>query len=97
MGLNIGLVAATVFLVWTSQSIPVSLAISCGAVGGVTIYSRIKVWRSGKARRLYELVQDNEDAMKKMKTFDVLFWGTGMFNLVVCLSYVFNRFLHPSS
>ncbi len=44
----------------------------------------------------YDLVRDNEEATKKMKTFDAMFWATGGFNLVVCLSYVFNRFLHPS-
>jgi hypothetical protein len=96
MGLNIGLVVSTVFSVWTSQSVPGLLAISCGAVGGVTLYARVKAWRTGKARRFYDLVRDDEEATKKMKTFDVLFWATGVFNLVVCLSYVFNRFLQPS-
>ena len=96
MGLNIGLVVSTVFSVWTSQSIPGILAVSCGAVGGVTIYSRIRIWRTGKVKLLYDLVRDNEVAAKKMKTFDALFWAAGVFNLVVCLSYVFNRFLQPS-
>jgi hypothetical protein len=96
MGLNIGLVASTVFSVWTSHSIPGILAISCGAIGGVTIYSRIKVWKTGKAKLFYDLVRDNQEAAKKMRTFDAMFWATGVFNLVVCLSYVFNRFLHPS-
>lgn len=93
MGLNIGLVASTVFFIWTSQSVPGLLAISCGAVGGVTLYARVKAWRTGKARRFYDLVRDNEEAIKKIKTFDAMFWSTGVFNLVVCLSYVFNGYL----
>jgi hypothetical protein len=96
MGLNIGLVVSTVFSVWTSQSVSGLLAISCGAVGGVTLYARVKVWRTGKAKRFYDLVRDDEEVTKKVRTFDVLFWATGVFNLVVCLSYVFNRFLQPS-
>ena len=93
MGLNIGLVLSTVFSVWTSQSVPGILAVSCGAIGGVTLYARVKVWRTDKARRFYDLVRDNEEAAKKMKTFDAMFWATGAFNLVVCLSYVFNGYL----
>ena len=93
MGLNIGLVAATIFSVLTSHAIPLALAVSCGAIGGVTVYSRIKIWRNGKVRLLYHLVRDNEEAAKKMKTFDVLFWATGVFNLVVCLSYVLKGYL----
>ena len=88
MGLNIGLVAATLFSYWTSQTVPDILAISCGAIGGVTVYSRVKIWKTGKAKLFYDLVQDNEEAAKKMKTFDAMFWSIGVFNLVVCLSYV---------
>lgn len=93
MGLNIGLIASTVFFVWTSQSFPGMLAISCGAVGGVTIYSRVRAWRTGKTKFFYDLVQDNEEATKKMKTFDAMFWAAGAFNLVACLSYVLKGYL----
>jgi hypothetical protein len=88
MGLNIGLVVSTVFSVWTSQSVPGMLAISCGAVGGVTIYSRVKAWKSGKVRLFYDLVRDDEKTAKKLKVFDSLFWATGVSNLLVCLWYV---------
>jgi hypothetical protein len=93
MGLNIGLVAATVFSVLTAQSIPLILAISCGAIGGVTVYSRIKIWKTGKTKLLYDLVRDNEEAAKKMRTFDALFWATGVFNLIVCLAYALKNYL----
>ena len=89
MGLNIGLVASTVFSVWSSHSVPVMLAVSCGAVGGVTIYSRVRTWRTGEAKRFYDLIQDNEEATKKMRTIDAMFWATGAFNSVVCLWSVF--------
>ena len=89
MGLNIGLVVSTVFLVWTSQFVPGILAVSCGAVGGVTLYARVKAWRTGKVKLLYGLVRDNEEAAKKMKAFDAMFWATGAFNSVVCLWFVF--------
>jgi hypothetical protein len=81
-------VAATLFSYWTSQTVPDILAISCGAIGGVTVYSRVKIWKTGKAKLFYELVRDNDTAAKKMKTFDAMFWSIGVFNLVVCLSYV---------
>ncbi len=93
MGLNIGLVAATIFSVLTNHSIPVALAVSCGAIGGVTVYSRIKIWKTGKVRRLYDLVRDYEEAAKKMRTFDAMFWATGVFNLLVCLAYVLKGYL----
>ncbi len=93
MGLNIGLVAATVFSVLTAQSIPLILAISCGAIGGVTVYSRIKIWKTGKTKLFYDLVRDNEEAAKKMRTFDALFWATGVFNLIVCLAYALKAYL----
>jgi hypothetical protein len=88
MGLNIGLVAATIFSVLTSHSIPFALAVSCGAIGGVTVYSRIRIGKTGKVRLLYDQVRDNEEAAKKVRTFDALFWATGVLNLVVCLLYV---------
>ncbi|RPH89028.1 MAG: hypothetical protein EHM75_02995 [Desulfobacteraceae bacterium] len=93
MGLNIGLVAATVFSVLTAQSVPLILAISCGAIGGVTVYSRIKIWKTGKTKLLYDLVRDNEEAAKKMRAFDALFWATGVFNLIVCLAYALKSYL----
>ncbi len=89
MGLNIGLVASIVFSFWISQSIPGILAVSCGAIGGVTLYARVKAWRTGKAKLFYDLVQDNEEAMKKMRAFDAMFWVTGAFNSIVCLWSVF--------
>jgi hypothetical protein len=93
MGLNIGLVVSTVFLFWTSQSVPGILAVSCGAVGGVTLFARVKAWRTGKTRRFYDLVRDDEKATKKMRTFDAMFWATGVFNLGVCLSYGIKGYL----
>jgi hypothetical protein len=93
MGLNIGLVAATIFSVLTSQSIPFVLAVSCGAIGGVTVYSRIRIWRAGKVKLFYDLVRDNEAAAKKMRTFDAGFWAIGVFNLVVCLSSALKGYL----
>lgn len=93
MGLNIGLVASTIFSVWSSQSVPGILAVFCGAIGGVTVYSRAKIWKTGKAKLFYHLVRENEIAAKKMRTFDVLFWGAGLFNLAVCLWYVFKGVL----
>jgi hypothetical protein len=93
MGLNIGLVASTIFFVWAGQSVPGILAVSCGAIGGVTVYSRVKIGKTGKAEQFYALVRDNEAAAKKVRTFDVLFWATGVFNLVVCLLYVFKGYL----
>ena len=89
MGLNIGLVVSTVFLAWSSQSVPGILAISCGAVGGVTLYSRVRAWKTGKVKHFYDLVRDNDEATKKMRIFDAMFWATGAFNSVVCLWFAF--------
>ena len=93
MGLNIGLVVSTVFSVWSSQSVPGILAVSCGAVGGVTLFARVKAWRTGKTRLLYDLVRDDEEATKKMRIFDVHVLGhrgvqSGRLSLV-CVQSVF--------
>ena len=55
----------------------------------MTLYARVRAWRTGKVKRFYDLVQDNDNAMKKMRIFDAMFWATGAFNSVVCLWFVF--------
>lgn len=88
MGLNIGLVASTIVSLWIYHSVPGILAISCGAIGGVTLFSRVKIWRTGVINQFYDLVRDNEEALKKMRTMDSLFWGTSVFNSGVFLCYL---------
>ena len=75
MGLNIGLVLSAIVSFWIRHSVPGILAIACGAVGGVTLYSRVKFWKTGMARQLYDLVGDNEKEMKKMRNFDYYVLG----------------------
>jgi hypothetical protein len=90
MGLNIGLVASTIVSLWISYSVPGILAVSCGTVGGVTIFSRVKAWKTGTVKHLYDLVRDNEEATKKMKKFDTMFWATSAFNMGVFLWHLAN-------
>lgn len=85
MGLNIGLVLSAIVSFGMRHSVPGVLAIACGTVGGVTLYSRVKLWKTGMAGQLYDLVGDNEKEMKKMRNFDYMFWGTGAFNTIVFL------------
>ena len=73
MGLNIGLVLSAIVSFWTRHSVPAILAISCGVVGSVTLYSRVKLWKTGMARQLYDLVGDDEKEMKKIRNFDYMF------------------------
>jgi hypothetical protein len=93
MGLNIGLVASTIFFLWAIHSVPGILALSCGAIGGVTVYSRVKIWKSGVLRALYAVVENNEDAVKKLRAFDSLFWIVGISNSGVCLWYGINGYV----
>ncbi len=88
MGLNIGLVASSIVSLWISHSVPGILAISCGTVGGVTLYSRVKVWKTGRAKYFYDLVQDNEKEIKKLRNIDSMFWAASVFNSGVFLWYV---------
>ncbi len=88
MGLNIGLIASAIVSFWITHSVPGILAISCGTIGGVTLYSRIKIWRTGTLRQLYDLVQYNEKAMKKLRNMDTMFWATAVFNSGVFLWYM---------
>lgn len=88
VGLNIGLVLSSLVSFWIRQSVPGILAITCGTVGGVTLYSRVRLWKSGTAGHLYDLVGDNEKAAKNMRNFDYLFCGTGAFNTIVFLWYL---------
>jgi hypothetical protein len=88
MGLNIGLVASSIVSFWIRHSVPGVLAIACGAVGGVTIYSRFKLWKTGTTKHFYELVKDDEEATKKMKYFDTMFWATAAFNSIIFLWYL---------
>jgi hypothetical protein len=88
LGLNIGLVASSMVSFWLYYSITGILAISCGIVGLVTIYSRYKIWKTGTVAQLYNLAQENEDLLKKMKMIDWMFWGTSGFNSVVFLGYL---------
>ena len=88
MGLNIGLVASSIVSLWIGHSIPGILAISCGSIGGVTLYSRVKIWKTGTAKQFYALARDNEEAMKKMIRIDSLFWATSVFNSGVFLWFV---------
>ena len=88
MGLNIGLVASSMVSLWISHSVPGILAIACGTVGGVTLYSRVKIWKTGRGKYFYDLVQDNEKAMKKLRNIDSMFWALSVFNSGVFLWYV---------
>jgi hypothetical protein len=88
MGLNIGLVLSSIVSFWTRHSIPQILAIACGVIGGVTIYSRVKTWKTGTAKHFYDLVRDNEEATKKMRNFDYTFSALGAFNLIIFLWYL---------
>ena len=92
IGLNIGLVASSLVSLWISQGIPPSLAIACEAVGGVTIYSRFKTWKTGTLKYYFDLVRDNEKAAKQLKVFDSMFWATSVFNSMIFL-YVFSRYV----
>lgn len=87
IGFNIGLVASSIVSLWIGHSIPGILAISCGSIGGVTLYSRVKIWKTGTAKQFYALARDNEEAMKKMIRIDSLFWATSVFNSGVFLWY----------
>ena len=85
MGLNIGLVLSSIVSFGIRHSIPQLLAITCGAIGGVTLYSRIKTWKTGTAKYFYNLVRDNEEATKKMRNFDYAFSALGVFNVLIFL------------
>jgi hypothetical protein len=88
LGLNIGLVASSMVSFWIRQSVPGILAFTCGIVGGVTIFSRYKVWKTGTAKHFYDLIRDNEKATKKLRNIDILFWVTSAYNMIVFLGYV---------
>jgi hypothetical protein len=88
LGINIGLVASTLVSFWIRQSVPGFLAISCGIVGGVTFFSRYKVWKTGTAKYFYDLTQDDPKAQKKLRIIDLMFWAAAGYNLVLFLGYV---------
>lgn len=88
MGLNIGLVASSIVSFWITHSVPAILAISCGTVGGVTLYSRVKIWKTGTLRQFYDLVRDDEKAIKKIRNLDSMFWATALFNSGVFLWFM---------
>lgn len=90
LGVNFGLVASAIVSFWISHSVSGVLAYTCGAIGGVTLYSRVKIWKKGTAKQLYDLVRDNEKAAKKMRNIDFMFWATAAFNSLVCLGYLIN-------
>ena len=88
LGLNIGLVASSIVSFWIRQSIPGILAITCGIVGGVTLFSRYKVGKTGRAKHYYDLIRDSEAATKKLRNVDRLFWVTSAYNMILFLWYV---------
>ena len=87
LGLNIGLVVSSIVSFWIRQSVPGILAISCGIVGGVTLFSRYKVWKTGTAKYFYDLTQDNQEAQKKLRIIDMMFWTASGYNSVLFLCY----------
>ena len=88
LGLNIGLVASSIVSFWISQSLPRVLAITCGIVGGVTLFSRYKAWKTGTVKHFYDLIRDDEEATKKLRNLDILFWVTSGYNMVLFLWYM---------
>jgi hypothetical protein len=94
LGLNISLVASSIVSFWIRQSVPGILAISCGIVGGVTLFSRYKIWKAGTAKYFYDLTQDNQEAQKKLRIIDTMFWAASGYNSVLFLGYVAMSYWH---
>lgn len=88
LGLNIGLVVSSIVSLWLYHSVTGFLAVSGGIVGGVTIYARFRLWKSGTIKDLYDLTLDHEGLLKKLKIFDTLFWAASVFNTVLFLWYL---------
>lgn len=88
LGINIGLVASSILSLWISHSVSAVLAYTCGVIGGVTLYARVKIWKNGKIIQLYNLVRDNEKAAQKMRNTDFLFWASAGFNALVFIGFL---------
>ncbi len=88
LGLNIGLVASSIVSFWIRQSVPGILALSCGIVGGVTLFSRYKAWKTGTAKYFYDLTLDNPKTQKKLRIIDGMFWAASGYNSILFLGYV---------
>jgi hypothetical protein len=87
--LNFILVASSILSVWIIRDVSGVIAIPCGIVGGITIYSRYQAWKTGAAQHGYSLVRDNKYATKKMSNIEAQFWATGVFNSFIFLWYIF--------
>ena len=93
MLINLILVVSSILSVWIIRDVHGIIAIPCGIVGGLTIYSRVMAWKTGAAQHGYYLVSDSKYATKKMKNIEARFWGTGVFNLLVFLWYILKKFI----
>jgi hypothetical protein len=91
LGLNIGLVVSSIFSFLLYHSVTGLLAVSGGIVGGITLFSRFKVWKSGTLKNLYDLARDSDDSLKKLRVFDTLFWAVSVFNTILFLWYLVRK------
>jgi hypothetical protein len=60
MILNIILVVSSILSILYTNSVPGIVAIPCGIIGVITVYSRYLAWKTGAAQRGYHLVKNSK-------------------------------------
>lgn len=88
MILNIILVVSSILSILNTNSVPSVLAIPCGIIGGITVYSRYLAWKTGAAQYGYYLVKNSEITTRKMRNRELLFLLIGIFNIFIFLCYI---------